>query len=166
MEQKINKRALPVVVTAVSVLSIVLLYRLVWAQFVSPDSQPGDTIGVGITVNPMAADLDLNGWTLVDNVADLGSKLGLIEVETPADDKAALYADFRGTAGGYAIFAKNYTGTGAAAYFDANGSPRLAGYFNGDVRITGDLTVDGSGGGGGASFWQAGAGADQIYYGS
>lgn len=169
MWQNLNKWTLPVVVAVVSVMSISLIYRLVQAQFFPPSTLPGDPIDLSLTLNPMVEDVDLGGYSFIDNTADLGTKLGLIDVNTAVTGKSAIYADFRGTAGGYAIFARNHTGTDAVAYFDANGtgSGRLAGYFNGDVEITGDLTVGGSGGGGGGNdqFWlYSSSGTGSIHY--
>lgn len=157
MWKKINKWTWPFLVLGVSVLSILLLYRIVWAQFVPPDSQPGDAVTVGLTMNPMVRDLDLYNWRIVDSVfSTTSTKAGLVDASTNIAGKAAIY--------GHVNNAASYAIRGRA---DSGGR---AGFFEGDLCLGTsnpadciDSWTDISASGGGDSFWQAGGNGRIIY---
>lgn len=156
MWKKVNSLSLPFLIMGVSLISILIIFKTAQAQWLAPGDNPGDASPPGIVLNPMVADLDLNNWNIKDDAfSTLSSKSGMIDLRTSANGKAALYGESASNSG-YGVYGKN-TGSG------------YAGYFSGNVHITGNLTVDGTvpsgGSGGGDSLWTGGANeTGRIYY--
>lgn len=63
--KRINNLHLSVMILIVSILSIALVQRYVFAQWTDPNTLPGGTPSNNIVVNPMIQDLNLNGKKLM-----------------------------------------------------------------------------------------------------
>ncbi|PWB38529.1 MAG: hypothetical protein C3F02_03325 [Parcubacteria group bacterium] len=164
MWKKINNLSLPILVLGASVLSIVLLYRVAWAQFLPPGDNPGDPITIGITMNPMVADLNLNNKSFIDSSFTNGSsKGGLVSAISSAATKAAIYGQTDNSSG-YAIQGIASAG-GIAGYFD--GGPLCLGGTdkNNPSQCIDSWSDLGSGSGAGGDWWKHIDGAaGNIYY--
>jgi len=122
-------------VIIVSILSILLIKQQVLAQWVAPGTTPGDSGPPNVLFNPVQSNLDLGGFTIIDTV--FGTKNGVIDISTGVPDgKAAFYGAANSNAGSTGVYGEGYYGIYGQ---DKAVAGSYAGYFNGDVNVTGSI---------------------------
>jgi len=138
-------KTLHLLILITSVLSILLIQQVVFAQWQPPTNSPSETIVDNtIMFNPLVEDIDLNGKFFIDSTTGMGSltpinKKGILHVKIDNNTKTGLYVE-------------NIHPSGNAATF--LGNIRIVGDINATGKITSGATKRG--------YWTSSG--NNIYY--
>ncbi len=144
--KKINNLYLLLLVLLTSILSILVIHKVVLAVWIEPTTSPGDTsIDHNFVLNPLTEPLNLGGMMIIDDtvsgsVNPGGTKMGVIQAKVNNLNKTGLYIENPNTSG-------------------------HAAHFEGNVMINGSLKLNGRNVG--VSYWDHtdfGSFPSRLYY--